>query len=131
MVDEAKANAEQDKKARENIEKRNEAESLCHHIETQLKEHKDKVDKKLADELAKDVDDLKKLIDSNDSTAIKTKIDSLQPKLQQLAQATTPQPEAGATPEQGQTASKNAQEDSNIIDADFDVVDEDNKKKKK
>ena len=128
MVDEAKVNAEQDKKARENIEKKNEAEALCHHVEQQLKEHKDKVDKKLADELTKDVADLKALIESNDYDAIKTKVDALQPKLQQLAQAT-----AAAQPQQGASAADAAPEaqeqgKDDIIDADFDVVDEGDKK---
>ena len=129
MVDEAKANAEADKKMRENIEKRNEAESLCHHIEKTLKENEGKVDKALADELTKDVQELKKLTEANDYDAIKTKVEALQAQLQKLMQATAASQQADSTATSAKQAKAGQQKaEDEIIDADFDVVDEKDKK---
>ena len=75
MVKEAEANAESDKKQREAIEAKNQAESLIHSTEKSLKDYGDKVgvDEKTAIETA--LTDLKGVLDGGDAEVIKEKTD--------------------------------------------------------
>jgi molecular chaperone DnaK len=144
MRHEAETHAEEDKKAKEAIEIKNNADTLAYQCEKQLKELGDKVpaDKKKAVEDA--IAAVREAINKNDTDAMKRTYDDLQNKFQDIsaelykqasAQAqpppggqTGPQPgpEAGGRPGTEQGAGKRGNGD--VVDAEFEVVDEDKKK---
>ena len=135
MVKEAEANADADKKLKENIEIKNKADSLTFEIEKQLKENADKV----PDDVKAPVEDLiakiKEASTANDYEKIASLSQELEGKLQELyqhfqpaggdaaAQAAAAAGAAGAGPE----AASEEKADDDVIDADFDMVDEEKK----
>ena len=140
MVDEAEQHKEDDQKRREGVETRNTAENVVYQTEKLLKEQGDKVaeEKKSAVESA--IEDLKTAIKSDDTEQIKAKMEALNTQMQAVsadlyAQAKTdgPGPEAagGADAQEAGsgagTEEKKAEDDGEVIDADFEMVD-DNKK---
>ncbi len=125
MVKEAEENAEADRKRREEVELRNEADQLIFTTDKTIKDLGDKVseDEKKNAEAARD--ELKKALEGNDIEEIKAKKSALEQQVQQLSvklyqQAQQQQP--------GQdTTSQNTDDD--VVDADYEEVDdEDNKK---
>ena len=138
MQKEAEAHAEEDRKAKEGVEARNNADSLAYQCEKQLTELGDKV----PGHLKKDVEDLvakvREALKGSDTDAIKSAADVLQAKFQEVsselykqasAQQAAPQPEAGAAgPGPGAAASGEAKKEGDVVDAEFEMVDEDKKK---
>jgi molecular chaperone DnaK len=138
MQKEAEAHAEEDRKAKEGVEARNNADSLAYQCEKQLTELGDKV----PGNLKKDVEDLvakvREALKGSDTDAIKSAADALQAKFQEVsselykqasAQQAAPQPEAGAAgPEAGAASSGEAKKEGDVVDAEFEMVDEDKKK---
>ncbi len=97
MVKEAESHAEEDKKRRELVEIKNQAEALVHSTERMLKDYGDKVpagDKALVESA---VTDLKSVLEGDDKDAIKQKVDA-------LAQASMKLGEAMYQASQGQAA---------------------------
>ncbi|HEX6972081.1 MAG TPA: Hsp70 family protein, partial [Limnochordia bacterium] len=122
MVKEAEAHAEEDKRRREEVETRNEADALCYSAEKTLKEYGDKVaaDKKAQVEAA--VSDLRSALSGKDVAAIKAKMDAL---TQALHQITTSMYEQAATPGQNGADGKAAGKDAErVVDADYTVSEE-------
>jgi molecular chaperone DnaK len=66
MVEEAEKHAEEDKKKRERAEKRNNADTLCFSVEKLIKENKDKIDQTDREQMEKEAEELKKLIEKED-----------------------------------------------------------------
>ena len=143
MRQEAESHADEDKKAKEAIEIKNNADTLAYQSEKQLKELGDKIpaDKRKSVEDA--IAAVRDAINKNDTDAIKRAYDDLQNKFQDIsaelykqasAQAgqggpTGPQPggpEAGPRPTPEPGAKRGANGD--VVDAEFEVVDEDKKK---
>ena len=125
MIKEAEANAEADKKRREEAETRNQADSLIYQTEKTLKELGDKVSAQEKEQVEKAKEDLKKALESNNIADIKSKIESLTEELYKLTskmyqQANPGQDQAGP---QGQ-----ASQDDNVVDAEFREVNEDDNK---
>lgn len=131
-IEKAVKNAEQfaaeDKKRREEVDAKNEAENLCYAIEKLLNENGDKIDQVDKDSLNEKVKKLKEIITSGNIDSIKSETESLQKamyevsaKLYQNAQAAAQQaaPNA-ATGAEGQT---NDSANGNVYDADFKDVD--------
>jgi molecular chaperone DnaK len=141
MRREAEVHAEEDKKAKEAIEIKNNADTLAYQSEKQLKELGDKVpaDKKKAVEDA--IVAVRDAINRNDTDAMKRTYDDLQNKFQDISaelykQASAqagpqagprPGPEAGARPGAEENAGKR-DGNGDVVDAEFEVVDEDKKK---
>ena len=137
MQKEAEAHAADDAKAKEGVEARNNADSLAYQCEKQLKDLGDKV----PGNLKKDVEDLvakvREALTGSDTEAIKSSADALQAKFQEVsselykqasAQQAPPTPEgdtAGPGPEAAHDAGAKKQGD--VVDADFEMVDEDKK----
>ena len=141
MVTDAEKHAEEDQKRRESVEAKNMAENMVYQTEKLLKEQEDKIsgDNKTKVEAA--IEELKTAIKSDDAEEIKAKMDALNKEMQAIsadlyAQAKTDQAEAGEgeAAEAGGGAAEEEQaekkEDGDVIDADFEMVDDDNKKKK-
>jgi len=125
MVKDAESHAAEDKKRRELIEARNQADALIHSTEKALGEHGDKVggDEKTAIEAAAAA--LKEAVKADDVDAIKEKTNTLAQASMKLGEAMYKAQAAGegATAPEGQAPKS----DDNVVDADFEEVD-DNKK---
>ncbi|SCJ91877.1 Heat shock protein 70 [uncultured Eubacterium sp.] len=139
-VKEAEQFAEEDKKRKEEIEERNKAENLVYETEKALKELEGKIseDEKKTVEDAKE--ELKKALEANNPEDIKAKTEALtekfhaiSTKLYEQAQAAGVDPNAagfdpnmgaaGAGPDAG--AANNGPAGDNVVDADYEVVDDD------
>jgi len=84
MRKEAEEYAEQDKKLKEDIETKNNAESLVYSTEKLLKEYGDKVDKDVKDKIENSVNELKEALKNDDINEIKQKLDKLTEVSQEL-----------------------------------------------
>ncbi|RUM69474.1 MAG: molecular chaperone DnaK, partial [Sulfurovum sp.] len=124
MVKDAEAHADEDKKARELVDARNQADALVHATEKSLKDYGDKVDAAEKTKVEGLVAELKDIAQKDDKDAIEKKSQELMEASGALAQAAAGG-EAGA-----QTADAGAEakaEDDDVVDAEFEEVD-DNKK---
>ena len=131
MVHDAKEHEEEDKKKRERIETRNEADQLVHQTEKTLDEAGDKVDQSIKDKVEKAKDDLKETLEENedDIDLIKEKMEALNEQLTELSsqlyaqaqQAQQAQQQAG----QEQQAGQSGAQDDDTVDVDYEEVDED------
>ncbi|MFZ3588212.1 molecular chaperone DnaK [Bacillus sp. DJP31] len=124
MVKDAEANAEADKLRKEEVELRNESDQLVFTTDKTLKDLDDKVseeDKKNAEE-AKDA--LKAAIEANNLDEIRTKKDALQEIVQSLSMKLYEEAAKQAQAAQGEGA---ANQDDDVVDAEFEEVNEEKK----
>ncbi|MDT9756259.1 molecular chaperone DnaK [Heyndrickxia coagulans] len=124
MVKEAESNAEKDKKRKEEAELRNEADQLVFTAEKTLKELEGKVDASEISKAEKAKDELKAAIEKNDLNEMRQKKDALQEIVQDLSVKLYQQ---AAQQQQNTDAGGDGKKDDNVVDADFEEVD-DNKK---
>src|SRR3954470_5147011 len=129
MVKDAEAHAGEDKKRRELIEARNQADALIHSTEKALGEHGDKVggDEKTAIEAAAAA--LKEAVKADDVDAIKEKTNTLAQASMKLGEAMykAQQSEAASADAAADGAGNAPKPDDNVVDADFEEVDENKK----
>ncbi len=87
MVEEAAKHAEEDKKKKERVEKKNQADSLTFNIENLLKENGDKIEKDDKEDLEKGVKEVKELIEKEDfdEDEVEKKVESLTEKMQEVS----------------------------------------------
>ena len=141
MVDEAKTHAEDDKSKKEAVETRNQADSMVYSTEKSLDEHGDKLDKKDKDEIKTAIDNLKETLkDENSSSAeIKTKLDALNTAAMKLGEIMYKQNQ-GQEQSEGEDKQKSTSaqdkkddtktgKDEDVVDADFEEIQEDQEKK--
>ena len=128
MVKEAEANKETDKKKREAVDARNQADTLIHSTEKNLKEHGSKV----SDADKKAIEDAS----ANLRNALKgTDVEEIKKKTQDLVQASMKLGEAiyksqqSAKPGDKDDSKKEDKKDDNVVDADFEEVKDENKEK--
>ena len=135
MVKEAEANATEDKKRKEAVEAKNQAESLIHSTQKTMKDAGDKVPESDKSALEAAIADLKSSIDANDAEAITTKTTALMQLSMKLGEALYKGGGAGAEPHTG--APDNDHHDDkdpprdefdDVLDAEFTEVEEKNKK---
>ncbi len=135
MVKDAESHAEEDKKRREEVEIKNSAESLIHSTETSLKDHGDKVDEEVKKSIEDAITELKTALEGEDLEDIKKKTESLTEVSLKLGEAiykSSMAEEAAATSETNATDSEAANDDEpkeDVVDADFEEVEEEDKKK--
>ncbi|QCT75025.1 molecular chaperone DnaK [Macrococcoides canis] len=123
MVKDAEANAEADKKRREEVDLRNEADQLIFATDKAIKDLEDKVDAADKEKAEAAKEDLKKALEGNDLEDIKTKKDALNEIVQGLSMKLY---EQMAQAQQG--AEGAAAQDDDVVDAEFtEVKDDDNK----
>ena len=131
MVKDAEANAEADKKKREEVDVKNQADSLVFQVEKNLKEHGDKIAAEDKSKIESDLKDLKEAIEKNDLEAMKQKTQDLTQSSMKMGEAIyKDQQAAGGAAGAEQPQSDNQQEapkDDDVIDADYEEVDEDKK----
>jgi len=124
MVKSAEENADADKKRREEVDVRNEADQLVFTTEKTLKDLGDKVDESEKKKAEEAKDNLKKALEGSDLEAIKKEKDSLQEIVQQLSVKLYEQAAQQAQGDESQQAGK--QED-NVVDAEYEEVNDDDK----
>jgi molecular chaperone DnaK len=130
MVKDAEANAESDKKRREAVESKNQAEALIHSTEKSLKDYGDKVSAEDKASIETALAELKTAAEGDDSEAIKAKTQTLAEVSMKLGQAMYDASQAAeAAAAQGGEADATAKADDDVVDADFEEIDEDGKKK--
>ena len=122
MVKDAEAHAEEDKKQKEEVEVRNQTDSLCYSTEQTLNELGDKVSADVKSKAEAAIADAKKALEGSDVEAIKAAGESLQSVAYELAQVVYADAQrqtdgaAGAQPA-----------DDDVVDADYEVVDDEDK----
>ena len=133
MQRDAKAHAEEDKKAKEAIEIRNNADNLAYQCEKQIKDLGDKIPGDKKTDIEGKIAAVREALKGSDTDAIKSAYDALQSASEDLykqaaASAGAAGPDAGAqgSAEPDAGAAKKAEGD--IVDAEFEVVDDDKKK---
>jgi molecular chaperone DnaK len=131
MVKDAEANAEADKKKREEVDVKNQADSLVFQVEKNLKEHGDKIAAEDKSKIESDLKDLKDAIEKNDLESMKQKTQDLTQSSMKMGEAMyKDQQAAGGAAGAEQPQSDNQQEapkEDDVIDADYEEVDEDKK----
>jgi molecular chaperone DnaK len=125
MVKEAEANAEADKKKREAVEAKNQAESLIHSTEKSLKDYGDKVSAEDKGAIEAAVTGLRGVLESDDAEQIKEKTAALAEASMKLGEAMYKQSQAEA---EAKTSGGDKPEDDDVVDADFEEVKDDNQK---
>lgn len=127
MVKDAESHAEEDKKAKDEIEIRNQTESLAYGAERTLSDLGDKVDADLKKEVEEAIKDAKQALEGSDINEVKAKGEKLEQAAQKLAQAAYDQASSADTNDTAANAnttaaSNNASDDA--VEADYEVVDD-------
>src|SRR6201999_86298 len=127
MVKDAEAHAGEDKKRRESVEAKNQADALVHSTEKALGEHGDKVGPEERTAIENAIASLKEAIKGDDAEDIKAKTQTLAQASMKLGEAMYKAQQAGAAAADAAAAGA-APKDDNVVDADFEEVDENDKK---
>ena len=130
MVRDAESHADEDKKRRETVEARNHAEALIHATEKNLSEHGDKIDATEKAAIESQIADLREALAAEDAEAIKARMEQLGQSSMKLGEAmykAEQQAGAGAAPPEEPAAGAKADDPDNVVDADFEEVDDDRK----
>ena len=132
MVKDADVHSEEDKKRREVIDAKNQADQMVYNLEKLMKENKDKIPEDEATKIQTEIENTKKAIESEDAEQIKTALEALSQASHKLSemlyqQASQQQTQQGAAGDQsaGQEPSQDSSEEE-VIDAE--VVDDEKKK---
>ncbi|MBS0606427.1 MAG: molecular chaperone DnaK [Parachlamydiales bacterium] len=131
MLKDAEEHADEDRKRKEEIETRNEADALSFRAQKALNEYKDKLPKDVADDVQSKIDAVKKALEGNNPSEIKAAHDDLNNHMQKIGEAmqrqgggAEPQPESPS--DQGQRSS--AKKDKpDIEEAEVEILDDDKK----
>ena len=130
-VKDAEAHAAEDKKKKEEIEVKNNAESLIYNSEKTLKDLGDKISGEEKAKVETEIDNTKKALETNDTEKIKEATEKLTKVFydmsEQLYKNANPNGAAGANPNEAQQA-ETENKDGNIYDADYKVEDDGDKK---
>ena len=140
MIKDAESHAQEDKKKKEVVELKNQADSLIHATEKSLKEHGSKISSEDKKKIEASLEALKKIKDSDNKEELKSKIDLLTQASMKLGEEIykEAQKEAAKQQQAGKTNSASTKEDNKtgkkrkekVVDAEFEEVDKkkDNKK---
>ena len=96
MIKDSEQFAESDRKRKEGIEAKNEAESLCYNAEKTVGEYKDKVGKEIVEEVNKAIADLRAVMSSEDAEQIRAKISAVQSAQMKIGEAINKQGAGGS-----------------------------------
>jgi molecular chaperone DnaK len=134
MVKEAEENADADKKRRELVDARNNADSMIHTAEKSLSEYGDKIEDADRTAIETAVADLKEVAEGDDLEAINAKTEALSQASMKLGEAMYKAQQAEQEAEGGDAGAADADasksDDESVVDADFEEVDPDQDNKK-
>jgi Molecular chaperone len=125
MVKEAEENAEADKKRKEEVDLRNEADQLVFQTDKTLKDLEGKVDEEEVKKAETARDELKDAIEADDIDLIKEKRDALNEIVQDLTVKLYEQAAAEQQAQEGDAEGEDTSSDDDVVDADFEEVDDD------
>ncbi len=127
MVQDAEENAESDKAKKDLVEAKNQAESLIHSTEKSIEEHGDKVDPSTIEAMELSMKALKEVLESDDAEKIKARSQDLTEASMKLGEAIY-KAEAEKNSAESETGDDNVnKDDSDIVDADFEDLDDQKK----
>ncbi len=124
MLKDAEVYAEEDRKRKEEVELRNEADSTLFHAEKALSEHKEKIPANIASAIQIRIDALKKALEGTDPIAIRTAKDELTTHMQKIYESMQAGPTAGPTAPAGPTQDPKNQGKPDIEDAEVEILDQ-------
>ncbi|ABO51006.1 chaperone protein DnaK [Desulforamulus reducens MI-1] len=127
MVNEAEKFAEEDKKRKEAVEVKNQADSLIYQAEKTIKDLGENADKAKVEAVQKAVEELRTAMNGNDTDLIKNKLEELTKPLHELTADLYQQQQAQQAAAQGGCAGGNCggqAEKDNVVDADYEVKDD-------
>lgn len=121
MVKDAENNADEDKKRRDAVDTKNQADSLCFQTEKQVKEFGDKVSAETKSKIDEKIASLREAINNDDVEAMKSGIEALNQEAMAMGQAMYSQSQPGAegAPPGGEGPSGGAAAGDNVVDAEF------------
>ena len=131
MVKEAEANKEADKKKRDSVDSRNQADSLMFSTEKSLKEHGEKITAEEKKAIEEAIDKLKKSLEGTDSEDIKKKTQDLVSASMKLGEAvykSQQKKDPKSDENKDNKTNDNDKDKENVVDADFEDVKEDKEK---
>ena len=121
MIKEAEANAEADKKVRELVDAKNQAEAIIHSAEKGIADAGDKITNEEKDPVEAAIKDLKEVLESEDLTAIQEKTASLSQAAMKIGEKLYQQEQENS---ENSSEGDNGADDADIVDADFEEVKE-------
>ena len=127
MVKQAEQFGEEDRKRQEEVEVKNSADTLAYSAEKTLKEHRDKVDAALANNIEMGIKDLKDAIIGDNIEEIKTKTDTLTELMHELSSKIYSQEQAEQAYNGSQAGGGSADvpdDEDNVVDVDYETDDE-------
>ncbi|MBT5187786.1 MAG: Hsp70 family protein, partial [Kordiimonadaceae bacterium] len=132
MIKQAEANAEDDKKRREMVDAKNKAESLSHTVEGQLKEHSDKLEEGDKEAIEDAIKSVKEALESEDLEAITGATGTLEQAAMKLGEVVYKdqadgEADGGDAADADAAASEAEDDNDDIVDADFEEVEDDKK----
>ena len=125
MQKDAELHADEDKKRKELVEAKNQADSLIYATEKSLKDLGDKVDAATKENVEKEIENLKQIVKNDDVEAIKKGVESLTQashKLAEIMYSQASQQQPGGGPEAGAAGPDEGKKDDDVVDADFEEV---------
>jgi molecular chaperone DnaK len=131
-IKDAEQYAEEDKRNREVIETRNQAESLVYNAEKTIKEHGDKVSAEDKKSMEKAIEELKESMKGDDIAKIKSDIEKVQEEVQKIGTAIyqkVAQEQAAKQAQEQASSPEEGKESKEYVDADYTIEDEDEEKK--
>ena len=134
MVKDAEANKEADKKKRDAVDSRNQADTIIHTTEKNLKEHGSKISEAEKKAIETGISELRNALKGTDTEEVKKKTQDLVQSSMKLGEAIykSQQKNTGAkSSQQNQGAKSKEQSKENVVDADFEEVKEDKNDKDK
>ena len=136
MVKDAESHATEDKARKEMVEVRNEADSLIYSTEKNLQEYGDQIEEADKNQIEADTAALRQMMDGEDLEAIKSQIETLTQSAMKLGEAMYKaqqegEVQAGDMPNMDAQSDADASggDDSTVVDADFEEVEDDKKDK--
>lgn len=123
-IKEAERYAEEDKKRKQEVEIRNNADSMIYQTEKTLRELKDKISDSERNKIQEKIDQLRKALEGSNVEEIKAKTEELSQEFYSISQKLYQQASQGT---QTGSASNDAKGNDDVVDADYEVMDDDDK----
>ena len=130
MVKDAEAHADEDKKRRDLIQQRNAAQEMINGANKMLSENGDKISEELKNEIKTETENVQKVLESENTEEIKQASDKLMQvmmKAGELIYKATQQAQQPGADAAGAQANAESQKDDNVVDADYEVKEEEGK----
>lgn len=132
VLKDAELHAEEDRKRKEEVDLRNEADGMVFQASKALKEHKDKIPADIASDIESKIDATKKAIESGDASRIRAAKEELESHMQKIGEAMSKAGQAQAQQQQGQPQQEQRSEapksgEDDIEEAEVEIIDDDKK----